>query len=240
LQGHRALVFGASSGVGRATAEALAAEGAEVVLVGRDAERLEQARHAVGDRARAIVGDGADLGSIERAFDEAGELDHLVIPAGQTSRGGLFGQELSLEKLRDTFEGKFWVQMAVAHRGAARVKRGGSITFVSGGAAHRALIGMVNIAAVNGAIEAAVPPLARELAPTRVNAVSPGTLDTGYWRGVPDDQREAIFARTAEALPAGRVGTGADIAAAMLFLVLNTFVTGVVLPVDGGIALSNL
>jgi NAD(P)-dependent dehydrogenase (short-subunit alcohol dehydrogenase family) len=240
LEGQRVVVFGASSGVGEATAAAAAAAGAQVILTGRNSERVAAAAARTGGDARGVVVDGRDVDGIRRFFDELGEVRHLVIPAGQTTRGGAFVGELTLERFRDNFDGKFWVQVAVAHAGAPHVARGGSITLVSGGAAHRALPGMADIAAINGAIEAIVPPLARELAPTRVNAISPGTLDTGYWRGVPQSDLDAIFDRVAGQLPAGRVGTAADIAAAALFLMTSDFVTGTVLAVDGGIAVSSL
>lgn len=240
LAGTTAVVFGASSGVGSATARSFAEAGAQVVLTGRDAGRLEEARAAAGPGAKAAVVDGRDPEAVRRFFAERGAVHHVVVAAGQTSRGGPITSELTLERFRDTFEGKFWVQMNVVHAAAPRLERGGSLTLISGGAAHRALLGMVNVAAVNGAIEAVIGPLARELAPTRVNAISPGTLNTGYWRGVPDDQLDAIFAKTAGALPAGRVGTADDIAAAALFLATNSFVTGTVLQVDGGIEHSSL
>jgi NAD(P)-dependent dehydrogenase (short-subunit alcohol dehydrogenase family) len=99
---------------------------------------------------------------------------------------------------------------------------------------------MTNIAAVNAAIDGIVPTLALELAPTRVNAISPGTLRTSYWTGVPDEQLEAIFERSAQGLPAGRVGNPDDIANAVLFLVTTPFVTGTVLAVDGGLPHSSL
>lgn len=240
LSGQRVVVFGASSGVGQATARLAAHAGAEVVLTGRDPDRLEAARAAAGGAARADVVDGRDEAAIAAFFDKVGTLHHLIVPAGETTRGGAFTTELTLERFRETFEGKFWVQMKVAYFAARHLERGGSITLISGGAAHRALPGMVNIAAVNGALEAVVPPLARELAPSRVNAISPGTLNTGYWRGVPQADLDAIFARTAAALPAGRVGEPDDIARAALYMMTNSFVTGAVLRVDGGLAESSI
>ncbi len=240
LQGTKAVVFGASSGVGRATAKLLAAHGAQVVLAGRDAARLEEARADAGQDARAVVVEGREPAALTAFFQGVGAFHHLVIPAGMTNPAGPFVGELTMEGFRQTFEDKFWVQMSVAHAGAPLIVRGGSITLISGGAAHRALPGMVNVAAVNGAIEAVVPTLARELAPTRVNVISPGTLDTGYWRGVPEATLKGIFERAAKALPAGRVGTADDIAEAALFLATNSFVTGQVLQVDGGIELSSL
>jgi NAD(P)-dependent dehydrogenase (short-subunit alcohol dehydrogenase family) len=99
---------------------------------------------------------------------------------------------------------------------------------------------MANIAAANGALDGIVPTLALELAPTRVNSVSPGTLRTSYWKGLPDEEQDKIFDRMAAALPAGRVGTAEDVAQAVLFLVTSSFVTGIVLPVDGGLPFASL
>ena len=236
LSGQKAVVFGASSGVGLASAQILAAHGATVVITSRDRAELDKAALQIeGGRAEAHAVDGKDEAAIARFFAAVGEIDHLVIPAGATDRGGPFLDTMTQESFRKTFDGKFWVQMNVAHAGGKYVKRGGSITFFSGGAAHRAMRGMVNIAAVNAAIEAVVAPLSLELAPTRVNAISPGTLATSYWKGVPEEQQRAIFERVASQLPAGRVGTANDIANAVLFLVTTSFVTGTVLQVDGGV-----
>jgi len=245
LDGQKVVVFGASSGVGLATAQTLAEHGASVVITARDArgiaDALAQIRAAVPSAAvDGTAVDGRDEDAVRRFFAETGAIDHLVIPAGATDRGGSFVDTMTAQSFRATFEGKFWVQMNVAHSGACHVTSGGSVTFFSGGAAHRALRGMVNVAAVNGAIEAVVPALALELAPTRVNAISPGTLATSYWKGVPEAQQREIFARTAAALPAGRVGTAQDIANAVLFLVTTSYVTGTVLQVDGGVSHSTL
>lgn len=239
LEGQKVVIFGASSGVGFATAQTLVLHGANVIITAREQDDIGGAAKKIPG-ARGYAVDGKDEKAIERFFDEIGEIDHLVIPAGATDRGGPFLTEMTQEKFRATFEGKFWVQMNVAHAGGKKVKKGGSITFISGGASHRAMKGMVNIAAVNGAIEAVVPPLALELGPTRVNAISPGTLQTSYWKGVPDEQQQAIFKRVADGLPAGRVGQAEDIADAILFLVTSSFVTGTVLQVDGGLELSSL
>jgi len=234
LKDQTVVVFGGSSGVGLASAELLASHGARLVIAGRDGAEVEKVVPRLGSGARGFTVDGKDEAAIARFFKEIGEIDHLVIPAGATNRGGTFVDQMTEQSFRATFDGKFWVQINVAHAGATHVKRGGSITFFSGGAAHRALRGMVNIAAVNAAIEAVVPPLSLELAPTRVNAICPGTLATTYWSGVPEEQLKKIFADTAEKLPAGRVGTAEEIANAVLFLVTTPYATGMVLRVDGG------
>jgi NAD(P)-dependent dehydrogenase (short-subunit alcohol dehydrogenase family) len=237
LEGQRVVVFGGGSGAGLAAARLLAAHGADVVVTGRNLQKMEAAR-SHGLTARAV--DGRDVTAVRHFFESLGAIDHLVVTAGQTNRGGSFVDDITERSFRETFDGKFWVQINAAHAAARTIKKGGSITFFSGGANRRALRGMVNIAAVNAAIDGVVPTLALELAPTRVNAISPGTLRTSYWTGVPEEQLEQIFERTAKGLLAGRVGTPDDIANAVLFLVTTSFVTGTVLGVDGGLPHSSL
>jgi NAD(P)-dependent dehydrogenase (short-subunit alcohol dehydrogenase family) len=239
MMGQKVVVFGGGSGVGLAAAKLLASEGAEIVIASRRVEGLEGLLAEHDGRVSAHAVDGKDVAAVEGFFERVGAFDHLVITAGATNRGGDF-VGITDSAFRETFDGKFFVQITAARAGARHVRKGGSITFFSGGASRRALAGMANIAAVNGAIDAIVPTLARELAPTRVNAISPGTLRTSYWTGVPDDQLEAIFGRMAAALPAGRVGTADDIAEAVRFVVTNGFVTGTVLAIDGGLPHSTL
>jgi len=226
------VIFGGGSGVGLAAAKLLAARGDEVIIAGRGVEPIE------GFRTYAV--DGKDLAAVGAVFEQIGTFDHLVITAGATNRGGAFLTDITDATFRATFDGKFWVQVNAAHLGARYVKPGGSITFFSGGANRRALAGMVNVAAVNGALDAIVPTLAVELAPTRVNSISPGTLRTTYWAGTPDAQLDAIMDNVAKHLPAGRVGSADDIARAVQFVIDSPFMTGTTLCVDGGLPHSRL
>ena len=233
LEGQRAVVFGGASGAGLASAKLLAARGAEVVIAGRSAGKLDATNKEF--RFTAYEVDGKDVAAVDRFFKDLGAFDHLVITAGQTNRGGSFVEQITDKTFRETFDGKFWVQITAAHAGARHIRKGGSITFFSGGASRRAMKGMTNIAAVNGALDAVVPTLALELAPTRVNSISPGTLRTSYWTGLADAEQDKIFDHLATVLPAGRVGTADDIANAVLYLVSTSFVTGTVLAIDGGL-----
>jgi len=226
------VIFGGGSGVGLAAAKLLAARGDEVIIAGRGVEPIE------GFRTYAV--DGKHLAAVGAVFEQIGTFDHLVITAGATNRGGSFLTDITDATFRATFDGKFWVQVNAAHLGARYVKPGGSITFFSGGANRRALAGMVNVAAVNGALDAIVPTLAVELAPTRVNSISPGTLRTTYWAGTPDAQLDAIMDNVAKHLPAGRVGSAEDIARAVQFVIDSPFMTGTTLCVDGGLPHSRL
>lgn len=130
-------------------------------------------------------------------------------------------------------EKKFFAQMTVAQCAPGKLE-GGSITFVSAGSARVAMHGTAGLAAINGTIEAAVPTLAKELAPTRLNGVSPGVIDTPWWDAMPKQFKENAFKQTAERLPVRRVGRPEDVAQAIAFLIHNSFVTGTVVEVDGG------
>lgn len=240
LKGQRIVVFGGGSGVGLASAKLLSSHGAEILLSGRDLAKLEAVTKDFAGPVTSHAVDGRDVAAVKAFFEKVGTFDHLVIPAGQTNRGGSFLDNITDASFRATFDGKFWVQITAAHHGARHIRPGGSITFFSGGANRRAIKGMVNIAAVNGAIDAVVPTLALELAPTRVNSISPGTLNTPYWTGMPEEQLAEVFSRMGKALPAGRVGTAEDIANAVLFVVTTGYITGTVLAVDGGLPHASL
>ncbi|MEU2714663.1 SDR family oxidoreductase [Streptomyces sp. NPDC007205] len=118
------------------------------------------------------------------------------------------------------------------------LRRDGSVTLVTAASARAALPGTAGLAAINGALEAMVPPLAVELAPLRVNAVSPGVVDTPWWDGVPAGQRRALFDGFAAITPVGRIGRPGDIARAIHLLAANDFMTGVVLEATGGATLA--
>jgi len=223
----RIVIMGGTSGIGLATAERLTAQGHEVTVTGRDPEKLA----AVKDRVHAAEAvDGTSTEQVTEFFERIGSFDHLVLAfsPGAVGIGAL--RDIDLADLRTGFDGKLFAYLFAIQR--AQVS--GSITMLSASTARSALPGTVTFAAVNGAIERIVSPLAAELAPVRVNAVSPGAVDTPWWSFLPADQRAAQFAAAAQQLPAGRVATGADVAAAIGYLIDADYVTGSILPVDGG------
>ena len=229
------VIIGGSAGIGLAAAQRLAAEGHAVTVVGRDPDRLKRAVEQIGtDTARGVVADLCDRASLESLFAQVGALDHLVVTApGNGGMGRL--TELDLSGLLAAFDSKLVaaahaIQCAVPH-----LSKSGSITLVSAQSAQSALAGTAGLAAVNGAVETMVPVLALELSPIRVNAVSPGVIDTGWWdRVVPEDQRQELFAGFAASIPVGRVGRPEEIADVIALLVRNGFMTGAVIPADGG------
>ncbi len=233
LNGRKVWVLGGTSGIGLASARSLAEAGAEVIIVGRSAQRLQDALATLPATVRGESVDSAAAGALDAAFARYGPFDHLVVSIGGGSAIGPYRQ-LNEEALRRTFEGKFW-QVQRATQAALPHMTQGSITWISGAAARAAIPGMSALAASNGALHAMVGPLARELAPIRINAVSPGFIDTPYWEQAMDaDTRQKTYAAMAAMVPVQRVGTPDDVAAAVLLCVSNGFMTGAVIDCDGG------
>ena len=225
------VVVGGSSGMGLAIAEACASRGAQVVIASRNRSRLEAAAARIGGDGHWQVLDIMQESSVANLFDRLGEVDHLVIPGSSMKTGPL--RELPLTDAQFTMQSKFWGPYLCAKY--ARINPSGSITFFSGILSRRPGLNDAVLASVNAAVEAMGRALAKDLAPVRVNVISPGmTAGTGAYLSIPEAVREEMFASIAERLPVGRVGRAADIAEAALMLMTNGFITGVVLDVDGG------
>ncbi|PZQ63093.1 MAG: short chain dehydrogenase [Sphingomonas taxi] len=212
LASARVLVVGASGGIGRATADAFVAAGAHV------------------ERPDRNTLDVTDDRSVDAYFDDAAPFDHIVVAAAQTKTGPV--SELPLADARAAMDSKFFGAYRVVK--AARVNDGGSITLVSGFLSRRPSATSVLQGAINAALEALARGLALERMPVRVNTVSPGLVDTPLYARMTMADRQAMFARAAARLPAGRIGQPGDIAQAILFVATNPYVTGSIVTVDGG------
>lgn len=232
---HRTVVVvGGGSGIGLAVARAALAKGAAVVLAGRSQARLDRAVEALdaGERARAIATDVTREADVARLFEAVSGIDHLVVTAADVSYQPIAA--FDLEAARRVIDSKLLGAMLLAKHGGPRIRPGGSITFTSGIAAERPAPRGSMVAAVNGALVSFARALAIELAPIRVNALSPGWIDTEIWDGMVGDAKAATFAAMAQRLPARRIGRPEEVAHAAVFLMESTFTTGAVLHVDGG------
>ncbi|MEV0742636.1 SDR family oxidoreductase [Streptomyces sp. NPDC050549] len=233
-----ALVVGGTSGIGLATARLLQARGAAVHIAGRGKERLD----ALADTDPGLVGHRADAGNPDEmsALAEAiGSVDWLVLAAAGSEGPGPVS-DLDLTMLRRAFEAKFWPHITTIQAVLPHLAPDGSITLLSAITARAGMPGTAGIAALNGAVEALVRPLAAELAPIRVNAVSPGLVDTPWWSGLPEDAKRAYFAQTADVLPVRHIASAHEIAEVVALTATNANLTGAVFETDGGARLVSL
>jgi NAD(P)-dependent dehydrogenase (short-subunit alcohol dehydrogenase family) len=233
LEERRAVVIGGTSGIGLAAAIELCRAGAQVWVTGRTPDKAAAAATTIGDRATGHAVDARDAMKLQAFLARVGEFDHLIVALGGGSAIGAF-KELDEVKMRAGFDNKFWPYLNAIRIGVGHIRGSGSITLITGAAGRRAIKGTSGLAAVNGALQAIIGPLALEFAPIRVNAVSPGLIATPYWDRMPDDARKAMYERSAASVPVGRVGEPSDVGQAILFLVTNKFTTGAILDCDGG------
>ncbi len=232
LRDQRLVVLGGTSGLGLALAELAIAEGASVVVAGNSAAGAEKAKAQLGERAEAIALDIGNEAEVAAAFERIGTLDHLVTTAAKLTYAPL--GELSVDAVTAMLASKFWGPFFAARAAAPRLRTGGSITFFSGLAADRPGPGTSVVAAVNAGLEGFARALAVELAPLRVNCVSPGVVATAGWNFMPEADRNALFEHLRSTLPARRIGEPRDLAEAALAVMTNPYVTGTVLHCDGG------
>ena len=231
LEGRRLIVVGAGSNVGRHVASSAAAAGADVVVAGPNTDRLEATAASLPGSAQVVRVDLADEDSIAELAAQAGSFDHLVSTAAMRANGPV--AELEVEVVQRAFAAKVIGPLLLAKHLAGQAREGGSFTFFSGVAAWRPSAERVVTATTNGALAFLVQALAVELAPIRVNAVSPGIVDSGAWDAL-GERKEPFMQGVAERVPARRVGTSDDLVQAVFYAMTSTFVTGTVLHVDGG------
>lgn len=232
LNDQHVVVFGASAGIGLATAAAAKARGAHVTLVGRTLARLETAAARIGG-ARTAVADIAQRAEVEAVFSRLERVDHLVVTAGGLQVGRLTDSDPDylLEALNERIAGAVYAIQAAL----PLMPPTASIALTGGQYSDRpAAQGAALISASVRGVEALARSLMLELKPIRVNVVSPGLIDTGLFDVFGPEARRAIFEQAAATLPVGRVGTAEEVAEAILFLIGNRYMNGEVLHIDGG------
>jgi len=227
-----ALVVGGTSGIGLATARLLRQRGATVHVVGRTERPVDP--ELIPHRA-----DGGDPDQMAAVVDQVGSIDWLVVALSGAEGAGPIA-DLDVATLRRAFDGKFWAHLTTVRAALPRLAPTGSITLIGAISARAAMPGTAGLAAINGAVEAMVKPLANELAPIRVNGVSPGLVDTPWWSGIPEEQRRFYFEQVARKLPTRRVATAEDVAEVVALAATNPNLTGTVFEADGGARLAAL
>ena len=245
LKGQKVVIVGGTSGMGLGAARAAVAAGAEVLVASRRPEGARPSGDGEGksesapDRFEHAVVDITDEPSIRRLFERVGKLDHLLVTATPPAQDGPFLQQ-DLSAAQAIMNGKFFGSWACARHAAPRMRAGGSITFLTGGAAIRPRAGIATVTATFAALETLSQALALELGPLRVNTLRPGVIDSDMWSFLDEAGREKLRQKVRETFPVGRIGTIEDVGHAAVFLMTNPYVTGAVLEISGGETLVKL
>ncbi|HTI91080.1 MAG TPA: SDR family oxidoreductase [Puia sp.] len=236
LNGQRIIFLGGSSGLGLATAKAAVSEGAQVVIV---SSRLDSIRAALAELPEKSEGHVVDLTQEEQIktfFHQAGSFDHLVFTAGETLLIGHL-KDTAIDDAKKFFGLRFWGMVTAVKYAIPHLKPGGSIILTGGTASIRPFPGWSIGAGVLAAVEGFMRAMAVELAPIRVNMVTPGVVKTNLWSNMSETDRENFYHNIGQAMLLKRVGEPEDIARTYLYLLTQSWSTGQVIVVDGGATL---
>lgn len=242
LQGQRLLVLGGSSGIGLATAQAAADEGACIVLAARSASRLDAARGELAGEGHAVLAlDARQHDGLGERLAPFGPIDHLLLSVGTGGPPPAPFPSCSIDDARESFEAHYWTAVAMMQAAWPIITRHArsSITIVTGGIARRAIAGKAFTASYQHALEGLARALVDELAPVRVNVVAPGLVDTPLWDAVAADLRDAMFRKAAAENPVGFVPDADPVGRAICDLIANPYISGATLTVDGGWSMSH-
>ena len=230
----KVVVAGGTSGIGLATARMLLALNGNVTVTGRDQKKIDALRSS-DPTLKVVALDSTDKNELIHFFSSTGSFDHLIITLSGAKGGGLF-QELSLDDLREGFEKKFWPYLQTIQAALPFLNKNGSITILTASSTTARLPGTAGLAAINGALEVMVPILAKDLKPIRVNAISPGVIDTPWWNFLNETDKQATFEQLSTQVALGRVGKAEEIASAIVGVVTNTYINGSVIFCNGGLS----
>jgi NAD(P)-dependent dehydrogenase (short-subunit alcohol dehydrogenase family) len=232
LRGQTVVLIGGSAGIGLATARRARAEGADVILTGRDQSRLERAAQETGAQ-RSAAFDAADPERLARFFDDLPTpIDHVMVTAGRPYYAPL--ADFDFAQARRDVDEHLWLALHLAREAAGKVRPGGTLLFMGGTGGRRPGAGLALIGALTAALPALVANLALELAPVRVNLIAAGFVDTPLSAALLGDQLDERREQLRATLPIGRVVTADDVAALAVHLMANTALTGATYDIDGG------
>jgi NAD(P)-dependent dehydrogenase (short-subunit alcohol dehydrogenase family) len=232
LAGQTVVVIGGSAGIGLETARRARAEGADVILVGRNPDRLNEAALDVGAQRTAAF-DANDPVAVQRFFEELpGPIDHVMVTAGGPSYGPLL--EMELVQVREVISGHVVCYLDVARNAAPQMRPGGTLVFMGGTGGRRVGRDLGIVSAATATLPPFTATLALELAPVRVNLIAAGFVDTPLSASLLGDRLEERRDQLRATLPIGRVVEAADVAALAVHLMTNTALTGATYDIDGG------
>jgi len=236
LQGKRVVIIGGSAGIGWATAKLVASQGGLVIIASSNQQRIDKALRELPAESTGYAIDVTNEMQVKNLFERIGAFDHLIFTAGENLVLGNVA-DTTLENARNYFNIRYWGAFTAVKYATPFINAAGSIVLTSGIASNRPHKGWALGASICAAMEGFARAMAIELAPVRVNIVSPGVVRTGLWDGMPKSDREAMYANIGSALPVQRVGEPEDIARAFVYLLEQPYGTGQTLIVDGGTSL---
>ncbi|RIV36683.1 SDR family oxidoreductase [Flagellimonas lutimaris] len=233
LEKQKVVIIGGSQGIGLETAKEAIAKGADVTIASRSMDKLERAEEYLEGKVSTYQLDGSIEEDVKSFFDTFDKIDHLVV----SSSGGYGGsiKELDMKAAKELFDSKLWVQMHAVKHASPKMDKGGSIVLFSGIVSKKAMAGQMPYTGVGGAVESLGKMLALELAPIRVNVITPGFIHTSAWDTfMPAAQQEEFFKGFSETIPVKKIGVAKDVTKGVLFFLESDYVTGAVLDIDGG------
>ncbi len=236
LQGQRIIILGGTSGIGLATAQLLASEGASVVVASSQQSNIDRALALLPAGTEGYALDLTNEEAVKDFFGRIGNFDHLIFTAGESLLVGDLST-IDLQQVRQFYNLRFWGAFMAAKYGSSHIRAGGSIVLTSGAAGMRPSKGLVAVAPITSAVESLGRALAVELAPIRVNVICPGVIRTELWNSLPEEAREGFFQSTGQGLLVGRVGEAREVAQSYLYAIRQSYSTGQVIVVDGGATL---
>lgn len=235
LNGKKIILLGGSSGIGLAVAKAAANEGAAVIIVSSNQKRIDEALKQLPENTLGYAVDLSKEQNIKAFFSEMSSFDHLVYTAGENINLGIIN-ETEVDFAKQYFNLRYWGAFTAVKYAQQKLNAGGSICLTGGIASQRPGKGWSLGASICAAMEGFTRAMAVELAPIRVNLVSPGVVKTNLWNSLSDQDREGMYESGAN-LPVGRVGEAEDVAQTFLYLMKQNYGTGQVITVDGGAVL---
>lgn len=234
LQGQKIVIIGGSAGIGLATAKSAAAKNATVIIISSNQQRVNKALKELPESATGYAIDVTDEAQVKSIFEQIGFFDHLIFTAGEQLQLGDL-KDTSLASAHQFFEIRYWGAFTAVKHASPYIKN--SIVLTSGIASNRPGKGWSLGASICSAMEGFTRAMAIELAPIRVNIVSPGVVKTDLWSGMSVEEREGMYNQIGDSLPVKRVGNVDDIAKTYLYFMKQEYGTGQTIIVDGGASL---
>jgi NAD(P)-dependent dehydrogenase (short-subunit alcohol dehydrogenase family) len=232
LSGQTVVVIGGSAGMGLETARQARAEGAKLVLTGRNPERLQRAADELEAQTTSAF-DASDDGALTQFFrDLPGPIDHVMVTAGRPTYGRML--EMDLAEVRAAIDEHLIMYIQVARYATPKMKPGGSLVFLGGTGSRRPGIGLGIASTITVALPSLIANLALEVMPIRVNLIAAGFVDTPLSAELLGDELENRRKQLRDTNPIRRVVESADVAALAVHLMTNTALTGATYDIDGG------